>query len=64
MKSQVEVLANIYTNIYTKQPVYKQLALEWQTAKQLSGLNSLSLSNNKNLQIKEKWNFFFVKNVK
>ena len=64
MKSQVEVLANIYTNIYTKQTVYKQLALEWQTAKQLSGINSLSLSNNKNLQIKEKWNFFFVKNVK
>ena len=29
------------------QPVYKQLALEQQVAKQLSGLNPYSLSNNK-----------------
>ena len=34
-----------------KQPVYKQL--EWQIAKQLSGLNPLSLSNNKNYELKE-----------
>ena len=31
-----------------KQPVYKQLALGWQIAKQLSGLKLLSLSNIKN----------------
>ena len=37
------------------QLVYKQPALKWQIAKQLSGLNPLSLTNNKNyLQIKEK----------
>ena len=29
------------------QPVYKQLALEQQVAKQLSGLHPYSLSNNK-----------------
>ena len=28
------------------QPVYKQLAVEWQIAKKLSGLNPLSPSNN------------------
>ena len=33
---------------------YKQLALEWQITKQHSGLNPLSLSNTKKLQIKEK----------
>ena len=31
-----------------KQPIYKQLALAWQIAKELPGLNPLSLSNNKN----------------
>ena len=46
------------------QPVYKQLALGWQIAKQLSGLNPLSLGNNKKLHIKEKWSFSFVINVK
>ena len=35
-----------------KQPVYKQLSLAWQIAKQLSGLNLLSLSNNKNYSLK------------
>ena len=34
--------------VFYKQPVYKQLALAWQIAKQLSGLNPLSLRNNKN----------------
>ena len=38
--------------IFYKQPVYKQLALTWQIAKQLSGLNPLSLSNNKNYSSK------------
>ena len=31
---------------------YKQLALAWQIAKQLSGLNPLSLSNNKSYSLK------------
>ena len=34
--------------IFYKQPVYKQIALACQIAKQLSGLNPLTLSNNKN----------------
>ena len=34
--------------VFYKQPIYKQLALGWQIANQLSGLNSLSQSNNKN----------------
>ena len=38
--------------VFYKQPVYKQLALAWQIAKQLSGLNPLSLSNNKNYSSK------------
>ena len=37
---------------FYKQLVYKQLALGWQIAKQLSGLNPLSLSNNKNYRLK------------
>ena len=36
-----------------KQSVYKQLALGWQIAKQLSGLNPFSLSNNKNYRLKK-----------
>ena len=38
---------------FYKQPVHKQPALEWQTAKQISGLNLLSLSNNKNYRLKK-----------
>ena len=34
--------------VFYKQPIYKQLALGWQIAKQLLGLNSLPQSNNKN----------------
>ena len=37
--------------VFYKQPVYKQLALTWQIDKQLSGLNPLSLSNNKNYSL-------------
>ena len=37
---------------FYKQPVYQQLALAWQTAKQLSWLNPLSLSSNKNYSLK------------
>ena len=36
-----------------KQPVYKQLALGLQIANQLSGLNPLSLSSNKNYRLKK-----------
>ena len=53
-----------YTYFFYKQPVYKQLAVGWQITKQISGLNPLSLSNIKKLQIKEKWSFSFVINVK
>ena len=38
--------------VFYKQPVYIQLALAWQIAKQLSGPNPLSLSNNKNCSLK------------
>ena len=38
--------------VFYKQPVYKQLTLPWQITKQLSGLNPLSLSNNKNYSLK------------
>ena len=38
--------------LFYRQPVYKQLALAWQIAKQLSGLNPLSLSINKNWRLK------------
>ena len=33
--------------------LHLQLFLKWQIAKQLSGLNSLSLSNNKNYRLKK-----------
>ena len=33
--------------------VYKQLVPRWQIAKQLSGLNTLSLINNKNYRLKK-----------
>ena len=49
--------------LFYKQPVYKQLSLGWQIAKQLSGLKPLSLSNNKNYRIK-KVEFSFVMNEK
>ena len=44
---------NLLHLVFYKQPVYKQLALAWQIAKQLSGLNPLSLSNNKNYRLKK-----------
>ena len=43
--------------VFYKQPIYKQLALAWQIAKQLSGLNPLSLSNNKIYSLKKNWIF-------
>ena len=39
--------------MFYKQPVYKQLALRWQIAKQLSGLNLLALSNDKNYKLQK-----------
>ena len=39
--------------IFYQQPVYKQLALGWQIAKQLSRLNLFSSSNNKNYRLKK-----------
>ena len=48
-------------NFFYKQPFYRQLALAWEIAKQLSWLNPLSLSNE---QIKEKWSFSFAVNLK
>ena len=53
-----------YTWSFYKQPVYKQLALAWQIAKQLSGLNPLSLSNSKNYSFKKNRVFSFAVNVK
>ena len=41
------ISVQVYTQIFYKQPVHKQLALAWQIAKQLSGLNALSLRNRK-----------------
>ena len=38
--------------VFYKQLVYKELALAWHIAKQLSGLNLLSLSNNQNYSLK------------
>ena len=38
---------------FCKQPVYKQLALGWLIAKQLSGLNPFSLRKNKNYKLKK-----------
>ena len=40
-------------HFFHKQPVYKQLALAWQIAKQLSGRNAFSLSNNKSYSLKK-----------
>ena len=48
---------SFYTFFY-EQPVYKQLALGLQIAKELSGLNPLSLSNNKNFTLKKNGIFF------
>ena len=39
--------------LFYKQPVYKQLALGWKIAKQISELNLLSISSNKNYRLKK-----------
>ena len=42
----------IFTStFFNKQPVYEQLALGCQTAKQLLGINLASISNNKNFRL-------------
>ena len=46
-----------YNQFFYKQLVYKQPALGWQIAKQLSRLNHLSLRNNKNYRLKKSWVF-------
>ena len=48
-----------HTYFFYKQPLYKQLALEQQIAKQLSGLNPLSLSNNKKRRLRKSGAFPF-----
>ena len=42
-----------YTIFYYRQPVYKQLAFEYEIAMELPGLNLLSLSGNKNYRLKK-----------
>ena len=37
----IRVVKYVYTLFFLKQPVHKQLALGWQIAKQISGLNPL-----------------------
>ena len=44
--------------VFYKQSVYKQLALAWQIAKQLLGLNPLSLSNHKSYGLKNNGGFY------
>ena len=48
------------TLIFIKQPFYNQLALGGQIAKKVSGLNTLSLSSNKNYRLKKSEVFFSV----
>ena len=55
--------SEIHLVFFYNQPVYKQLALGWQIAKQLLGLNPISINNNKTID-KEKWSFSFAINVK
>ena len=57
-------VCSVCTYFFYKQPVYKQLALGWQIAKQLSGLNPFSTNQQEKLQIKEKWSYSIAINVK
>ena len=43
----------LIVHFFYKQPVYKQLVLGWEIAQELSGLNLLLLSNNKNYRLKK-----------
>ena len=57
-------VCSVCTYFFYKQPVYKQLALGGQIAKQLSGLNPFSTNQQEKLQIKEKWSYSIAINVK
>ena len=49
---------------FHEQSLFKQLALGWQIAKKLSGLNHFFTKQQYKPQIKGKWSFSFVINVK
>ena len=53
IKGDTNKLNTVTLRFFYKQPVYNQLALGWKIAKQLSGLNPLSLSNCKNYRLKK-----------
>ena len=53
----------LWTYFFYKQLLCKQLAFRWQMAKQLSGLNSLSLSNTKNYRLKRKLEFSLKRKI-
>ena len=53
IKGATNKLNTVTLRFFYKQPVYNQLALGWKIAKQLSGLNPLSLSNCKNYRLKK-----------
>ena len=49
----MNVTCKVVHLFFYKQAVYKQLALWWQIAKQLSGLIPFSINNNKNYRLKK-----------
>ena len=49
---------------FYKQPVNEQVALGWKIAKQFSGFNLISLSNNNKYKLEKSGVFPFVINVK
>ena len=53
MTQSIEKHSRTTLSFLYKQPVYKQLAPGWQIADQLSGLNPVSLRNNKNYRFKK-----------
>ena len=56
----IEIINHNVLIFFYKQPIYKQLTLVWQIAKQLSGFNPLSPSNNKNYRFRKR-RFFPLK---
>ena len=53
IKGATNKLNTVTPRSFYKQPVYNQLVLGWKIAKQLSGLNLLSLSKSKNYRLKK-----------
>ena len=53
IKGATNKLNTVTPRFFFKKPVYNQLVLGWKIAKQLSGLNPLSLSNSKNYRLKK-----------